>query len=134
MFTESILKKKQEQGLIRGYTKTTLKKGNKKIFQNVGKEKLWMEATLREWCAERGAGLVPEFQFSTRKFRFDWAAPSLKISWEYEGIFSKQSRHTNKQGYSKDVEKYNLGTAAGWRIFRYTATNYRNLSSDLKSL
>jgi hypothetical protein len=137
MFTESILKKKQKQGLIRGFRVTSSsKKGERKrALKKLGKQKYWMEIMLQEWCEERGYELVPEFQFNpSRRFRFDWAIPSIKLAVEYEGIFSEKSRHTSKQGYSRDAEKYNLGTAAAWRILRYTAANYKNLKSDLEQI
>lgn len=69
-----------------------------------------------------------------RKFRFDFAIPSLMLAVEYEGIMVGQygkSRHTSITGYSKDTEKYNLAAKKGWRIFRYTAINYKQLSVDL---
>lgn len=75
---------------------------------------------------------VLELQFDeARKFRFDWAIPSLKIGIEYEGIFSKKSRHTTAKGFSEDCSKYNLAIQNGWRVLRYTALNYQNLENDL---
>lgn len=75
---------------------------------------------------------VTELQFSEgRRFRFDYAIPSLRIAIEYEGVFSKKSRHTTVNGFSEDCVKYNLATCSGWRILRYTAKNYLNLEKDL---
>jgi hypothetical protein len=90
------------------------------------------------WVFHR-EGLIPEYveelQFhQERKFRFDWAIPELMIAIEYEGVFSKKSRHTTVKGYTNDCEKYNLATLEGWRILRYTAKNYHNLGSDLKKM
>ena len=78
---------------------------------------------------------VEEHRFDkVRRFRFDWAVLDLKIAIEYEGIFSKKSRHTTVSGYSKDIEKYNMALTQGWRVLRYTATNYMNLKNDLEKL
>lgn len=78
---------------------------------------------------------VEELKFHpVRKFRFDWAIPSLKIAIEYEGVISKKSRHTTINGYTTDCVKYNLATTHGWKILRYTAKNYRDLAGDLKKL
>lgn len=135
-FTTTILKQKQRQGLIRGFRITSAsKKGERKRFlKKVGKQKYWMEIVLQEWCKKNAFILVPEFQFNpARKFRFDWAVPAIKVSVEYEGIFSDKSRHTTKEGYSRDAEKYNLAAAGGWRVFRYTAANYKNLVKDLET-
>lgn len=78
---------------------------------------------------------VEELKFHpVRKFRFDWAIPSLKIGIEYEGVISKKSRHTTINGYTTDCVKYNLATTHGWKILRYTAKNYRDLAGDLKKI
>lgn len=75
---------------------------------------------------------VLELQFDeVRKFRFDWAIPSLMIAIEFEGIMSEKSRHTTKTGYSKDTEKYNLAAISGWIVLRYTVLTYGNLERDL---
>lgn len=135
MFTEKILQQKQKAGLIRGYriTSRSAKGERKRLFKKLGKEKYWMELTLQEWAEKRGLELVPEFQFHpARKFRFDWSVPSIKTAFEYEGIFSKKSRHTTVNGYSRDAEKYNLAAAGGWKVFRYTAKNYKSLKTDLE--
>lgn len=72
-----------------------------------------------------------------RKFRFDFMVPELKLGIEYEGIgFSKdgkvkKSRHTNVIGYTNDCTKYNLATAQGWRVLRYTAKNIDQITDDL---
>jgi hypothetical protein len=69
-----------------------------------------------------GNHLVREYRFHPiRKWRFDWCFPSGKIALEYEGIFSRKSRHTTKAGYSGDCEKYNHAALLGWRVFRFTA-------------
>ncbi|WP_445454082.1 hypothetical protein [Flavobacterium sp. 25HG05S-40] len=76
---------------------------------------------------------VTEHQFDEkRKYRFDWAIPSLKLAIEYEGIFSDKSGHTTVGGYTKDVKKYNLATVQGWKILRYTALNYSDLAQDIE--
>lgn len=78
---------------------------------------------------------VEELQFhETRKFRFDWAIPSLKLAIEYEGLMSKKSGHTTISGYSKDCEKYNLAVLNGWKVLRYTALNYKQLANDLENV
>ena len=79
--------------------------------------------------------VVPEYKFlPDRKFRADWYIPSLSLLIEYEGIMSAKSRHTSVTGYSKDSEKYNLATLAGYRILRYTTMNYKDLPKHLDYL
>ncbi|GIZ08349.1 hypothetical protein [Flavobacterium sp. UMI-01] len=80
-------------------------------------------------------GFVTEHKFdAVRNYRFDWALLDLKIGIEYEGIFSKKSRHTTAKGFSEDCNKYNLAIQNGWRVLRYTALNYQNLENDLLKL
>jgi hypothetical protein len=81
-----------------------------------------------------GVPYEKEYRFHhERKFRFDFAIPSLKIGIEYEGLMSEKSRHTTVKGYTSDADKYNLAQSCGWRVFRYTALNYTNLTNDLKA-
>lgn len=81
------------------------------------------------------AGAKPEYKFSNdRKFRADFALTEIRVLFEYEGIYSKTSRHTTLSGFSKDCEKYNLAAIKGWRVLRYTAKNIKNLQSDLNKI
>ena len=76
---------------------------------------------------------IAEHRFhETRQWRVDIAIPSLKIAIEYEGNMSRKSRHTTVTGYTKDCEKYNAATIAGWRVLRYNANNYKSLGDDLR--
>jgi hypothetical protein len=68
-----------------------------------------------------GVECVKEFQFHPeRKWRFDYAIPAHKIALEVEGGVWTGGRHTRSKGFLGDMEKYNAGTLAGWRIFRVT--------------
>lgn len=76
-----------------------------------------------------------EYHFAKpRKFRFDIALPALKLAFEYEGIFAGKSRHTSMKGYTRDATKYNIAAANGWKVYRYTAMNYKDFESDLKTI
>lgn len=90
------------------------------------------------WVLHR-EGKIPEYveelQFHPkRKWRFDWAIPSLMLAIEYEGVFNAKkgkSRHTTVMGYTGDCDKYNAAVKLGWRVLRYTAKNYQDLHNDL---
>lgn len=83
----------------------------------------------------RGLTIVAEHKFlENRRFRFDWAIPDLKIGIEYEGLFSGKSRHTTPKGFTGDCEKYNLAAMNGWKVLRYTALNYGQISKDIEQL
>ncbi len=83
----------------------------------------------------KGIKFETEYRFDkVRRFRFDIAILEYKIAIEYEGVFSKKSRHTSVTGYSKDCEKYNLAAVNGWRVLRYTAMNYGSAVLDVLRL
>ena len=100
--------------------------------EKYSKEKYWINFRLEEFAREHGLELKTEHRFDeVRKWRFDWAIPELMIAVEYEGIFSKKSRHTTAKGFTGDAEKYNKAQQLGWKVYRYTAINYNDLSIDL---
>ena len=62
---------------------------------------------------------VSEYRFlQTRRFRFDYCLPSIMVAIEIEGGVFTNGRHTRGVGFMNDMEKYNLATSMGWRIFR----------------
>jgi hypothetical protein len=147
-WTEKELKDKVSAGTLKSYSiqqpevKHDEPKGKKvvKHFSKRSKEKDWIGWNLVIWSQENGFDLYEEYRFDeVRRFRYDYALlsearPALKIAVEYEGLFSEKSGHTTVKGYTKDTEKYNLGTSQGWTILRYTALNYQTLIEDLNKL
>lgn len=82
-----------------------------------------------------GKGIRDRLRSSNLKdWRFDWAFPNAKIAIEYEGLMSKKSGHTTIIGYTSDCEKYNAAQILGWKVFRYTALNYKDLICDIEKL
>lgn len=84
-----------------------------------------------------------EYRFDKiRRFRFDYAAPSIKVAWEYDGlvfnsnkaISTGMSGHTSVLGFTSNCTKINLAQLQGWRVFRYTALNYHEIVNDLKEI
>lgn len=53
-----------------------------------------------------------------RNWRCDFAWPDRKLAIEVEGGLFTQGRHTRGSGFTKDLEKYNAITEAGWTLFR----------------
>jgi very-short-patch-repair endonuclease len=68
-----------------------------------------------------------EFRFhSTRKWRFDFAWPALRIAAEVEGGTWSGGRHTRGSGFEGDCEKYNAAALAGWTVLRFTRRQITN--------
>lgn len=71
------------------------------------------------WARIVGIELQHEYKFHPkRKWRFDRAAPDLKLAIEIEGATFAQGRHTRGVGYAGDCEKYNAAALAGWVVVR----------------
>lgn len=64
---------------------------------------------------------VKEYRFfPARRWRFDYAIPSVKVAIEVEGGVYTQGRHTRPLGFLGDMEKYNTATSLGWKLLRVT--------------
>lgn len=125
-----------------GLAPVALKKEPKKEVRQqwaMSKAKIEIRSFLQAWASKRGVELATEYYFAKpRMWRADWALigkpGGLKVLIEYEGLFSKKSRHTTASGFSGDTEKYNAAALAGWIVLRYTAKTYKNLGIDLQKL
>jgi len=127
---------------IKPVSKSDLKKAEKEIGKakkkavnlvSLSKEKKFIEDAL---IATFGVSNVErEYKgIEGRKFRFDWAVPSKMIAFEYNGLFSAKSRHTTPTGYTADMEKINLAQINNWKIFQFTALNYKQITELLTHL
>lgn len=66
---------------------------------------------------------LPKHNYSfhdSRRWKFDFAWPDLKLAVEAEGGTQNEGRHVRHQGYADDCEKYNAALDLGWRVYRYT--------------
>lgn len=64
-----------------------------------------------------------QFHFALgRKYSADFAWPDKKLLVEIEGGIWKPGggAHSHPLGIERDIEKYNLATAEGWRVIRVT--------------
>lgn len=96
---------------------------------------------IEKQLALAGLVVVKEFEFAKpRKYRADisvnvFTPKGLQhILIEYEGLVSSKSRHTTITGYTKDCDKYNLATSLGYKVYRYTVLNYKNIHELIKEL
>jgi hypothetical protein len=74
-----------------------------------------------------------EFYFATpRRYRFDYAWPSLMLAVEQEGVvYVKGShtlggRHVSAKGFREDVQKYALAFTLGWTVLRVLPEHIRS--------
>ena len=66
-------------------------------------------------------GVEREHRFhQTRKWRFDFAWPDIKVALEVEGGTWAGGRHTRGKGYEGDCEKYSEAAILGWCVVRAT--------------
>lgn len=68
-----------------------------------------------------GVEVVKEYMFHyTRKWRFDYAIPELKVAIEIDGGVWDYGRHNRPQGYINDMKKLNNAISLGWYVLRFT--------------
>lgn len=68
-----------------------------------------------------GLDMEKEYRFHpSRKWRFDYAIPSLRMAIEVEGGVWTGGRHTSSKGFLGDMEKYNEAALLGWCLVRTT--------------
>lgn len=78
-----------------------------------GYSKIYEQLLGGEWWAE--------WPFHpTRKWRFDYACPELKIAIEVDGGIFIGGRHSGGVGQLKDMEKMNEGASRQWLVFHTT--------------
>lgn len=70
---------------------------------------------VREYCPVQG-----------RRWRVDFAWIADRLAIEVEGGIWNGGRHTSGAGFTKDIEKYNALTLAGWRVIRVTGDMVKN--------
>lgn len=87
--------------------------------------------------AAKAAGLpepLPEHRFHpTRKWRFDFAFPDLKVAVEYEGLVFRGAggRHQRAAGLIEDSIKYAEAACLGWVVLRVTTKTKGRLADWL---
>lgn len=96
----------------------------------------WMDINLSYWANQNAVTLEREYLFAPgRKYRSDWAIPSLKLIIEFEGgIFMAKGGHNSASGIQRDIDKYKLADQLGWKVLRYTALNYKNVLADFNEI
>lgn len=85
-----------------------------------GYSKIYEQLLGGEWWAE--------WPFHpTRKWRFDYACPELKIAIEVDGGIFTGGRHSGGVGQLKDFEKMNNAASRQWLVFHTTPEDMHDL-------
>jgi len=64
-----------------------------------------------------------EYRFHpTRRWRFDFAWPELKLAVEVDGGTWTYGRHSRPLGIEQDCEKYGEAQLLGWTVYRCTGS------------
>ena len=70
---------------------------------------------------------VTEHRFHpTRRWRFDYCWPELKIAVEVHGGEHSNGRHTRGGGFTGDREKMNEAAIYGWTVLEVTSAQVRS--------
>lgn len=81
------------------------------------------EFALQLRAAKLDNGMVREFRFhDTRKWRFDFAWPDIKLAVEIQGgiWLGGRGAHTSAKGVARDSEKLLEAVMLGWRVIPAT--------------
>ena len=96
-------------------------------MSTLGKVSLLEELLNAQLMGKNAPTFEREFIFCNgRRFRFDFAWPEFMVAVEVEGGIWTSSRHTTPQGFEKDIEKYNIATKMGWRVYRFSGSMVSN--------
>lgn len=140
MFTRKDLERLKKEGKIRDFKLPAQDPAKVPAKKKISPQKKWINVELHEWGMKYGVMINKEHNFAVdRSWRFDWAFiiegdPDIKVAIEYEGINAKKSRHTTKSGFTEDTAKYNKAQELGWKVYRYTAKSYQELTTVLDNL
>jgi very-short-patch-repair endonuclease len=79
----------------------------------------WELLLLHQLRAARVPAPEREYRFhATRKWRFDFAWPEVRLAVEVDGGTWTGGRHTRGKGYREDCVKMADALLAGWRVLR----------------
>lgn len=104
-----------------GFKRQKLVSG-KKIIGSSSEGAELLGIILADLSKEIDEPVVTEYHFHpVREWRADYSFLNRGILLEYEGLPSrfKKSRHTTREGYVKDIEKYNTAAEMGMVVLRY---------------
>jgi hypothetical protein len=79
---------------------------------------------------ERWPDAVPEHRFAPgRRWRFDFAVPSLLVAVEINGAIWTAGRHSRGSGLLKEYEKMRAAAILGWRVMPFATSEIHMIPS-----
>ena len=76
--------------------------------------------------------ITSQYQFHPkRKWRFDFAIPSLKIAIEINGGVWSNGRHSRGSGLVKEYEKMRAAAVLHWYVFAYDPKSIHLITEDI---
>lgn len=131
------LEKLQKLGKIRGFRVSEQAKRPPQIpaqekgrkFRHDSPAKEYVMLNFQKWCNNKALTMETEYSFHVeRKWRFDCAAPAVKIAVEYEGgLHDPNGSHRRVSNLKRDIEKYNSAQLQGWIVIRVHSGNHTGL-------
>ena len=100
--------------------KTVNKATRKKVISSTASAKvdLFLNYLQQQFPAVE---VVKELRFyPERRWRFDYAFPTLKVAIEIDGAVWTLGRHNRPAGYLADMEKLNTAASMGWLVLRFS--------------
>ena len=120
---------------MKGWNATSLKASKKRedaAKKSVGKRTLTAKqivllGELQQTIVRLFGECAPEHKFhAVRRFKFDYAVPSIRLAVEVNGGEWVNGRHNRGGvGYRNDLTKLNLAMIGGWKVLQY---NYAMLA------
>ena len=78
---------------------------------------------------------IREFRFHpSRRWRFDFAWPILKVAVEIDGGTWMGGRHSRGGGQAKSHDKQNAAVCLGWKVLRFTNQHLRDPEAVFEKL
>ncbi len=75
-----------------------------------------------------------EYKFCpSRRWRFDYAIPSLMIAIEVNGAVWTAGRHSRGSGLIKEYEKMRAAAILGWRVMPFATDEIRLIAASVHS-
>ena len=95
------------------------REGIAKHAEVFGRKQTESQLLLAIHLKDLGVKTIPEYRFCDRMFRFDLAAPDIRMAWEISGGNWSGGHRRGKQ-QENEYDKLNIAQLLGWRVMQFT--------------